>query len=67
MNLDILKGKWKQVTGEAKKTFGELTDNELQEIEGDREKFIGKIQEKYGIARDEAEKRVDSFLRNHDK
>lgn len=62
MNLDILKGKWKQFTGDAKKAFGELTENELHEIQGDRDKFIGKVQEKYGIAKEEAEKRVDEFL-----
>lgn len=61
MNWDQLKGKWKQATGSARANWGELTDDELTQIDGNREKLVGKIQEKYGIARDEAEKQVDSW------
>jgi len=61
MNNDILKGKWKQFTGEAKKQWGKLTDDKLDQIDGDREKLIGEIQENYGVARDEAEKQVKEF------
>ncbi len=61
MNWDIVKGKWKQAMGSAKSTWGDLSDDELQQIDGDRERLVGKIQEKYGVAKDEAEKQVDEW------
>jgi uncharacterized protein YjbJ (UPF0337 family) len=62
MNRDILSGMWKQVRGQIRETWGEITDDELDEIEGKRDKLIGKIQEKYGYSRMEAEAEVDKFL-----
>lgn len=61
MNSDQLKGKWTQLKGKAKETWGELTDDDLTEIEGDVEKLMGKLQERYGIEREEAERRVDEW------
>ena len=61
MNWDQVKGKWKQARGEAKKQWGKLTDDELAMIDGQRDLLIGKVQEKYGIAREEAEKQVKKF------
>lgn len=61
MNWDIVKGKWKQATGSAKQTWGDLTDDDLRQVDGDREKLVGKIQERYGIAKNEAEKQVDAW------
>lgn len=61
MNWDDVKGKWKQVTGSAKSKWGELTDDDLQQIDGEREKLVGKVQEKYGMAREEAEKQADDW------
>lgn len=61
MNKDQLKGKWTQLKGAAKAKWGELTDDDLTEIEGDTEKLVGKLQERYGIAREEAERRVDEW------
>lgn len=61
MNWDIIKGKWKQTMGSAKSKWGELTDDDLQQVEGDRDKLVGKVQEKYGLARNEAEKEVDDW------
>ena len=43
MNTDVLKGKWKQLTGDIKKSFGKLTDDDLTQIEGDRDKMLGKL------------------------
>lgn len=63
MNADEMKGKWKQVKGEAKRQWGKLTDDDLTTVEGDRDKLVGRIQERYGIAKDEAEKQVDSWNR----
>lgn len=63
MNEDILKGKWKQFRGQVKETWGELTDDELDEIEGRRDKLVGKLQEKYGYTRAQAESELDRFMR----
>ncbi|EAQ24058.1 hypothetical protein ROS217_16025 [Roseovarius sp. 217] len=64
MNWDIIKGKWKQAAGAAKSKWGELTDDDLQQIAGEREQLVGKIQEKYGISKDQAEKEVDDWSRS---
>jgi uncharacterized protein YjbJ (UPF0337 family) len=61
MNADIIKGQWKQVQGSVRKQWGKLTDDDLTQIRGDREKLIGKIQERYGRTRQEAEQEVDRF------
>lgn len=61
MNSDTLKGQWHQVKGEVKTQWGKLTDNDLDQIAGQSEKLIGVIQERYGYARDRAEKEVRDF------
>ncbi|MBZ0274500.1 MAG: CsbD family protein [Anaerolineae bacterium] len=61
MNWDSIMGKWKQYSGEVKKHWGKLTDDELLQVNGDREILAGKIQEKYGVARDEAHKQIDEW------
>jgi uncharacterized protein YjbJ (UPF0337 family) len=63
MNDDIIKGKWKQLTGSAKQKWAKLTDDDLQYAEGSRDYLAGKVQERYGIARDEAERQVSDFER----
>jgi uncharacterized protein YjbJ (UPF0337 family) len=55
---------WKQVVGEIRETWGELTDQELEEIDGKREKLAGKLQEKYGWSRVEAEAEIDKFVKD---
>lgn len=65
MNWDTIEGNWKQMTGSIKAKWGELTDDEITEAGGNREKLVGKVQEKYGIAKDEAEKQVDEFAAKH--
>lgn len=62
MNADVLKGKWLQLKGEARRQWGKLTDDDLDQIEGNAEKMVGKLQERYGYARDEAQREVDGFL-----
>jgi len=59
MNNDIVKGKWKQVSGTLKEKWGKLTDDDLQEINGDLEVFQGKMQEKYGMGKEEAKKEFE--------
>jgi uncharacterized protein YjbJ (UPF0337 family) len=61
MNWDTVKGNWKQMKGAAKKRWGKLTDDELTQLEGNRDQLVGKVQERYGIARDEAERQVDDW------
>lgn len=63
MNNDIVKGKWKQLKGQAKKTWGNLTDDDLDVAEGNRDYLVGRVQERYGIAKDEAERQVRDFER----
>jgi uncharacterized protein YjbJ (UPF0337 family) len=62
MNKDTLTGQWKQVMGEIKKQWGRLTDNDLTQAEGSYDKLVGRIQERYGYARDQAQREVDNFL-----
>lgn len=61
MNWDRIEGNWKQLKGKARVKWGKLTDDQLDVIAGKREQLVGRIQEKYGIAKDEAEKQVDQF------
>jgi len=61
MNQDIIKGKWKQLTGSAKQTWNKLTDDDLGVADGHREYLVGKLQERYGWAKDEAENEVKKF------
>lgn len=61
MNADRIQGKWKQITGRMKSEWGKLTDDDLTYIEGHRDYLVGKVQERYGIARDQAEAQVKRF------
>lgn len=63
INEDTLIGNWKQFKGDIQRRWGELTDDELDQMEGKREKLIGKIQEKYGRTREQAEREVDEWMR----
>jgi uncharacterized protein YjbJ (UPF0337 family) len=67
VNTDVLKGKWKQIRGEAKKWWGELTDDELDQIAGERDKLVGKVQERYGWTREKAETEVDRRLDTYER
>lgn len=61
MNWDEISGKWTQLKGKARQQFGKLTDDDMAQINGKREELVGKIQERYGIGKEEAEKRVDQW------
>ncbi|MGR3270082.1 CsbD family protein [Thalassococcus profundi] len=65
MNWDTIEGKWTQLTGSVREQWGKLTDDDIAEAKGNRDQLIGKIQEKYGIAREEAEKEVDQWSARH--
>ncbi len=64
MNQDTIKGQWKQLGGSMKEHWGKLTDDDLQVTEGNAEYLAGKVQERYGIARDEADAQVKAFEKN---
>jgi uncharacterized protein YjbJ (UPF0337 family) len=61
MNEDTLKGQWKQLSGKMKEQWGKLTDDDLKVAEGSSEYLAGKVQERYGVARDEADRQVKDF------
>jgi uncharacterized protein YjbJ (UPF0337 family) len=63
MNWDQVEGKWKQYKGQAKEKWGKLTDDDLDVIDGRRQQLVGRIQERYGIAREAAETQADEFLK----
>lgn len=65
MDKDILLGKWKQLKGEFKKQWGNLTDDDLDKAKGDRDKLLGVLQEKYGYSKDQAREHLDRFLDEH--
>ena len=61
MNRDVIQGKWNELKGNAKIQWGKLTDDDLQKFDGTKDKLIGIVQQRYGYARDEAQKAVDQF------
>lgn len=65
MNWDQIEGKWKQFKGEAQQQWGKLTNDELDRVAGKREELEGLIQERYGVAREEAKKQVDEWMDRH--
>jgi uncharacterized protein YjbJ (UPF0337 family) len=63
MNKDVFAGKWKQVKGKAKEWWGELTDDDLTRVEGNFDKLVGVLQERYGYNRERAEEEVNRRFR----
>lgn len=64
MNSDTIKGEWKQLKGKAKIQWGKLTDDDLDKIDGKKDQLVGKIQERYGRSKEEAQKEVDKFYKS---
>ena len=62
MNRDTLKGQWMQLKGKVRQQWGQLTDDEIDQVQGNAEMLIGRIQERYGHSREEAEREVDRWL-----
>ena len=62
MNWDQIEGKWKQMKGSVRQKWGNLTDSDYEQIAGSRDKFIGRLQERYGYTRDKAEKELDEWM-----
>ncbi|HEX2930757.1 MAG TPA: CsbD family protein [Candidatus Binatia bacterium] len=63
MNWNQVQGQWKQIKGKAKVKWGKLTDDEIDVIEGNRDQLVGKIQQRYGVAKEQAEKDVDDWIK----
>ncbi len=63
MNWDTIKGKWKEIQGTVKEKWGKLTDDDLTRIAGKKDQLVGTLQQKYGYAKEQAEKEVDEFGR----
>ena len=65
MNSDILQGKWRQLKGEARTQWGKLTDDDLDQVQGQAEKLVGLVQERYGYNRDQAQREVDTWMQRY--
>lgn len=61
MNWEQVKGNWHQVKGSIKAGWGRLTDDEIEQVAGEEEKFLGLIQERYGVTREEAQRQIEKF------
>ena len=61
MNWDQIEGNWKQFTGKVKEKWGQLTDDDMTAIAGKRDRLAGKLQKRYGFAKDQAHKELDAF------
>ncbi len=62
MNWDQIEGKWKQIKGQAREKWGDLTDDDLDRVAGKRDQMVGLVQEKYGHAKADAEREVDDWF-----
>jgi uncharacterized protein YjbJ (UPF0337 family) len=65
MNWEQVEGNWKQFTGKIKQQWGKLTDDDLANIAGKREELEGKIQERYGLSKEQVKKQIDDFMTRH--
>jgi uncharacterized protein YjbJ (UPF0337 family) len=61
MNWDQIEGKWKQVTGSVKQKWGKLTDDDLAFINGSKDRFLGRLQERYGLSKEEAQNQIEAW------
>ncbi|MCX6627379.1 MAG: CsbD family protein [Candidatus Solibacter sp.] len=62
MNWDQIEGKWKQMKGGVKKQWGKLTDDDLEFMAGSMDQFVGRLQERYGVAKEVAQKQADEWF-----
>ena len=65
MDTDRVAGAWHQIKGKMKEEWGKLTDDDLWQLEGHGEKLAGKLQERYGLAKEDAERRAKEFRSRH--
>jgi uncharacterized protein YjbJ (UPF0337 family) len=62
MNHDQFSGRWKELKGKVKEQWGKLTDDDMLEIEGNQDQLVGRVQHRYGVQKEEAEKQVRDFM-----
>jgi uncharacterized protein YjbJ (UPF0337 family) len=67
VNTDILEGQWKQLKGRVREGWGDLTDDDIEYIGGKKDRLLGRLQERYGYTREEADAEVDRKLREYDR
>lgn len=67
MNWEQISGKWDQMKGSVQTQWGKLTDDDLALARGGRDQFVGRVKERYGVAKEEAERQVDAFMIKHEK
>jgi uncharacterized protein YjbJ (UPF0337 family) len=66
MNRDILKGQWTQLKGKMREQWGKLTDDDVDRMQGNAEMLVGKLQERYGWSKEQAERDFDAWLQRQD-
>lgn len=62
MNWDQIEGQWKDLKGSIRSKWGKLTDDDIEVIGGKKDRFLGKLQERYGLEKDKAEAELDSYI-----
>jgi uncharacterized protein YjbJ (UPF0337 family) len=62
MNQDIIKGKWKELKGTVRAKWGKLTDSDYEEIAGNKDKLVGRLQQRYGYQREQAEREAQELF-----
>jgi uncharacterized protein YjbJ (UPF0337 family) len=67
LNENILEGKWNEIKGKIKQRWGDLTDDDIDRIQGNRAEMIGVLQQKYGMTQEQAERELDQFLTAFDE
>jgi len=65
MNQDQMEGKWKQLKGSFKQKWGKFTDDDFTRFQGNRDKIVGALQEKYGQSKEQAQKDYDEWYATH--
>ena len=65
MNEDILKGKWEQLKGKVRTKWAKLTDDDVEQVGGKKDQLVGRLRERYGYGKEDAEREVDDFMRRH--
>lgn len=67
MNWDTIEGNWKELKGKIRSKWAKLTDDDLENIAGKKDVLVGRLQQHYGLKKDEAEKELDTFMKNNPK
>jgi uncharacterized protein YjbJ (UPF0337 family) len=65
VNWDVIRGKWNQMKGDVRVQWGKLTDDDVEQIGGHKDKLVGRLQERYGWDKEHAEREADTFFSRH--